>query len=89
MKQKIIKLLFLFLTVGVLTSSRENKDTNKTNRALNKENACLLQAADAYTANMTCAKTTVVKEKRVDDKIIPVFDNQVSLSPISRFILLQ
>jgi hypothetical protein len=88
MKHKLLTLSFLFVTMSVLTSSRENTGINKGIQSLNEEPGCL-QSCNEYAINITCRQNPMVQEKNDDTNILPVEDNEISLSPISRFILMQ
>jgi hypothetical protein len=88
MKHIIIKLSFLFVTMGVLTSSKEDTGLNKANQCLNDDHICL-PGGNEYAVNISCKQTMVVQEKKVSAYTTRDEDNEISLSPISRFILLQ
>lgn len=88
MKQKISKLFLLLLTMSVLTSSREYGSISRINKSLNEAHACS-QGLNDYAVNIKCKKMPVVQEKTEEAIPTPVADNEVPLSPISRFILLQ
>ncbi|MEP7110122.1 MAG: hypothetical protein ABI760_19155 [Ferruginibacter sp.] len=88
MKHIIINLSLVFLTMSVLTSSRENAGINNANNLLKNNHACL-HKSKGYAIDLTCKQTPVVRGKSEDTPVAPVADNEVPLSPISRFILLQ
>ncbi|MCW3091927.1 MAG: hypothetical protein JWP81_2996 [Ferruginibacter sp.] len=85
----IIKLSILFVTMSVLTSSRENVGAKKSCTSSIAEQACLHSKND-YAINITCAKkTSVVQKKEEESSVTRSADLEVPISPISRFILLQ
>ena len=88
MKHIILKLTVLFVTMSVLTASRENANTCKGSQPLNKEHPCL-HTCNGYAINITCRQSPVLHEKNHDATAEAMADNEISLSPISRFILLQ
>lgn len=88
MKHIIIKLSFLFVVMSVLTSSKEDTSIGKINQSINNESACLNTRND-YANNISCKQASATTVKKDVSNIIPAQDNEISLSPISRFILLQ
>ena len=90
MKHMITKLSFLIVTMSVLTSLREDSGINKANQSFNEEQTFTCKhTRNDFANNISCKQAPVVPDKKADTHIQPVADNEVSLSPISRFILLQ
>ena len=77
----------LLITMSVLTASREDSGIIKVNRPVCSEASCPDERND-YALNTSCKKP-VVARKDDETSLVPVDDNELSLSPISRFILLQ
>ena len=76
----------LVITMSVLTASREDNCATKINGPVASEASCP-DARNDYAINITCKKTVVAQKDEIN--VVPVDDNELSLSPISRFILLQ
>ena len=87
MKNKLLSFFALVITMSVLTASREDTGITKINRPVCSEASCP-DARNDYALNTSCKKT-VVAQKDNETGLVPVDDNELSLSPISRFILLQ
>ena len=77
----------LLITMSVLTASREDTGITKVHRTSCSEASCE-DARNDYALNTPCKKTVVAKKDH-ETGLAPVDDNELSLSPISRFILLQ
>ncbi|MEO5893261.1 MAG: hypothetical protein ABIQ31_23625 [Ferruginibacter sp.] len=88
MKNKLIKLFVLFVTISVLTASKEETRSCKENQAVKIENSCSENSKD-YGISISCKQATVVQANCADASLVTEMDNEISLSPISRFILLQ
>ncbi|MEJ7586144.1 MAG: hypothetical protein WKI04_01155 [Ferruginibacter sp.] len=89
MKQKLTTLIVLFITMSVLTSSRQDCVVSKDCKPVSNEPACLEKIGNDYTGTISATKMPCAREKNADAVIDPVIDNELSLSPIGRFILLQ
>ena len=90
MKQKLLQLFILFVTMSVLTSSSKDSGTSKGIGSLNEAKAsCLNSKNDYATTTISCKEMTAVAEKNTDARAMSMADNEISLSPISRFILVQ
>jgi hypothetical protein len=87
MKNKLMSFFVLLMTMSLLTASREDSGITKVNLPACSEASCPDEKND-YALN-TCCKKTVVAQKVDEPSLVPVDDNELSLSPISRFILLQ
>jgi hypothetical protein len=87
MKNKLMSFFVLVITMSVLTASREDTGITKVHRTVCSEASCT-DARNDYALNTSCKKSVVARK---DNKtvLVPVDDNELSLSPISRFILLQ
>jgi len=79
MKQKLIKLFTLFIVMSVLTSSSNDSGSSMASPAAK---------SDCVTAG-SCRESATVAEKTDDARLVSLADNEISLSPISRFILVQ
>jgi hypothetical protein len=88
MKHILLKLTFLFVTLCLLTSSKKDVVNSNGIQTLNTAHTCLGTRTDYATA-ITCKQTPVALKKSEDAERVPVVENEISLSPISRFILLQ
>ncbi|MEO6548746.1 MAG: hypothetical protein ABIN94_12125 [Ferruginibacter sp.] len=88
MKNIILKLSFFFVTMSLLTSSREDLSGKKSGILPIAEQGCL-QAKSELAINVCAAKAGVGETKEEDLQVMPAADLDVPLSPISRFILLQ
>lgn len=88
MKMKILQLAFLFLLVSVITSSRENSPANTKSETVTCKNTCPA-TGNEYAVNTICKKAALVKEIEKTEAEATAADNELPLTPISRFILLQ
>jgi hypothetical protein len=89
MKQKLFKLFILFVTMSVLTSSSKDCSINRANSSASDNDACM-DTKDDYTLNITCKSKVVGKGISYNDaRDLSLADNEISLSPVSRFILVQ
>ena len=91
MKHKMIKLSVLVLAMNALTASTAKRCVN----CVNKINEPIKQtqrdscshSVKENTIAKTSKQTTLVKEKKDDNKNLPLTDYRVPLTPFSRFFL--
>jgi hypothetical protein len=87
MKQQILKLFILFIVMSVLTSSSDESGINRCNKAAIEEQA-RMEAGGDLALNLCGSRASASAEKKQDVNPDALTD-ELSLSPISRFILLQ
>ena len=86
MRYKSLKLFSLLIMMSVLSSSSDEASINPCKQAVEKL-ACS-ETRSEVVVNAPCKHAYAAPAKKDDADIIAEADNELSLSPISRFILL-
>ncbi len=88
MKYKILKLSILLVMISTISSSKENIDVSKPIESICGSNTCL-QKGNEYAINASCVQKEAIKDIINEAAEDAAAENEVPISPISRFILLQ
>lgn len=88
MKYKILKLSLLLVMISTISSSKENIDVSSPMESICGSNACL-QKGNEYAINSSCIQKEAIKDIINEAAEDAAVENEVPISPISRFILLQ
>ena len=86
MRYKSLKLFSLLIMMSVLSSSSDEASINPCKQAAAKQ-ACS-ETRSEFAVSVPCKHAFAAPAKKDDADIIAEADNELSLSPISRFILL-
>ena len=88
MNYKILKLSFLFFMISSISSSKENINVSISMESICATNACM-QKGNEYGFNSSAIKKAAIENIVKETEEDAAAENEVLISPISRFILLQ
>ncbi len=88
MKYKILKLSFLLVMISTISSSKENIDVSSPMESICENNSCM-KKGNEYAVNSCSLQKAALNEIMKEAAEDAAAENEVPISPISRFILLQ